>query len=162
VQENKIIFSLKKMTGCSRVSKNSNMDNNTPADPFQHAAISTILVVNDVIASKNFYTSVLGAEIFREYGGNTVVLKFLQHWLLLVSAGEPTTDKPHTCFCPPSDRYTVSHSFTIRVMDCNASYEILKQRGADFLTPPLKQGAETRCFFYDPDGHLFEISAYKE
>ena len=30
-----------------------------------------------------------------------------------------------------------------------------------FLTPPVTSGAETRAFFRDPDGHLFEISEYR-
>lgn len=38
------------------------------------------------------------------------------------------------------------------------AYEILVGRGAEFLTPPYKRDFETRCFFRDPDGHLFEIS----
>jgi catechol 2,3-dioxygenase-like lactoylglutathione lyase family enzyme len=31
---------------------------------------------------------------------------------------------------------------------------------AEFLAPPVVNGAETRAFFRDPDGHLFEISEY--
>ena len=61
-------------------------------------------------------------------------------------------------FAPPSDPDTVSHEFTIRVPDCKAAYEILKARGAEFLTPPVKWDYEIRCFFRDPDGHLLEIS----
>jgi catechol 2,3-dioxygenase-like lactoylglutathione lyase family enzyme len=38
------------------------------------------------------------------------------------------------------------------------AYKILKARGAEFITPPYDWGAEIRCFFRDPDGHLFEIS----
>jgi catechol 2,3-dioxygenase-like lactoylglutathione lyase family enzyme len=34
----------------------------------------------------------------------------------------------------------------------------LKERGAEFLTPPVDHGWEIRAFFRDPDGHLFEIS----
>ena len=33
--------------------------------------------------------------------------------------------------------------------------------GATFLTEPVTSGAETRAFFRDPDGHLFEISEYR-
>ncbi len=47
---------------------------------------------------------------------------------------------------------------TIRVPDCQAAYEVLKSRSAEFLTPPLDRGAEKRCFFRDPDGYLLEIS----
>ena len=61
-------------------------------------------------------------------------------------------------FAPPPDPNTVSASFTIRVPDCEAAYDTLRSRGASFLTPPKDWGGEIRCFFRDPDGHLFEIS----
>lgn len=38
------------------------------------------------------------------------------------------------------------------------AYEVLKSRGAEFLTPLLKRPGEIRCFFRDPDGHLLKIS----
>ena len=46
----------------------------------------------------------------------------------------------------------------IRVPDCRGAYETLVERGAEFLTPPVDNGYETRAFFRDPDGHLWEIS----
>lgn len=131
-------------------------------NPFEDSVVTTILVVADMAISKAFYVDVLGAKIYREYGGDSLVLEFLGSWLLLVTPGAPTKDKPDTRFGPPADPNSVSHSFTIRVKDCIKSYEILKERGADFITPPNTRGAETRCFFRDPDGHLFEISEYRE
>ena len=47
---------------------------------------------------------------------------------------------------------------TIRVPDCSAAYEVLRSRGAEFITPPVEWGDEIRAFFHDPDGHLLEIS----
>jgi catechol 2,3-dioxygenase-like lactoylglutathione lyase family enzyme len=38
---------------------------------------------------------------------------------------------------------------------------LLRARGAAFLTPPHESAAEIRCFFRDPDGHLFEVSERK-
>jgi lactoylglutathione lyase len=76
----------------------------------------------------------------------------------LVTGGEPSADKPDVTFAAPTDPKTVSHAMTIRVPDCQAAYETLKARGAEFITPPYDWGAEIRCFFRDPDGHLFEIS----
>ncbi len=46
----------------------------------------------------------------------------------------------------------------LRVPDCHAAYEVLRSRGAAFLTPPMDRGGEIRCFFRDSDGHLLEIS----
>lgn len=131
-------------------------------NPFEDSALTTILVVSDMAISKSFYVDVLGAKIFREYGEDSLVLELLGNWILLVSPGGPTDDKPNTHFKAPLDKNSVSHSFTIRVKDCANSYKYLKQRGAVFITPPLTRGAETRCFFHDPDGHLFEISEYRE
>ena len=133
----------------------------TQKNPFQESEFTTILVVSDIKKSKSFYIDILGAELFREYGGTSLVIKFLGNWLLLVTGGEPTADKPDTYFTVPDDKNRVSHAFTIRVKDCQSSYEILKSRGASFITPPHDWGQEVRCFFRDPDGHLFEISEYK-
>lgn len=131
-------------------------------NPFEDSALTTILVVSDMARSKFFYVDTLGAKIFREYGGDSLVLEFLGNWILLVTPGGPTDDKPDTHFRIPADINTVSHSFTIRVKDCASSYQLLNQKGVVFITPPMTRGAETRCFFHDPDGHLFEISEYRE
>ena len=126
--------------------------------PTEGMELTHILVVSDINLSKQFYTNVLGATVFREYGGTSCVLKFSGSWLLLVTGGGPTKDKPSVTFTPPENPDKVSHSITIRVPDCKQAYEILKERGAEFLTPPVDWGNEVRCFFRDPDGHLLEIS----
>ena len=126
--------------------------------PTDDMALTHILVVTDIEKSKKFYLDVLGASLYGEYGGTSVVLNFNGAWLLIVTGGEPTKDKPDVTFDPPKSQTQVSHSFTIRVKDCQKSYEILKARGAEFLTPPVNWGYEIRAFFRDPDGHLFEIS----
>ena len=124
--------------------------------PTPDMALTHILVVSEPGRSKGWYVDVLGADLYREYG-ESVVLSFNGNWLLLVRGGGPTTDKPKVTMRPP-DSTQVSHSFTIRVADCRASYGILRSRGAQFLTPPYDWGGEVRCFFPDPDGHLWEIS----
>jgi catechol 2,3-dioxygenase-like lactoylglutathione lyase family enzyme len=131
------------------------MSNEFPAEGME---LTHILVVSDIERSRIFYTDVLGATVFREYGGTSCVLKFLGSWLLLVTGGEPTKDKPGVTFSPPDNPGLVTHSMTIRVPDCKKAYQILKERGAEFLTPPVNWGYEVRCFFRDPDGHLLEIS----
>lgn len=126
--------------------------------PSEGMELTHLLVVKSITASKVFYNDILGAEVISEYGGTSCVLKFQGAWLLLVTGGEPTEDKPGVTFEPPPNLAGVSHSMTIRVPDCNAAYETLLSRGAIFLTPPKDWGAEIRCFFRDPDGHLLEIS----
>jgi catechol 2,3-dioxygenase-like lactoylglutathione lyase family enzyme len=129
--------------------------------PTEGVALTLLLVVSDMDRSRHFYRDVLGATVYREYGGTSCVLNFQGSWLLLVTGGGPTKDKPTVTFAPPTDPEKVSHELTIRVLDCQAAYEILKARGATFLTPPVDWGGEIRCFFRDPDGHLLEISEAK-
>jgi len=126
--------------------------------PSSDMELTHILVVSEIESSKSFYRDVLGATVFREYGGTSCVLKFQGSWLLLVTGGEPTRDKPDVTFAPLQDPKSVSHAMTIRVPDCRRAYETLKSRGAQFITPPVDWRAEIRCFFRDPDGHLLEIS----
>jgi catechol 2,3-dioxygenase-like lactoylglutathione lyase family enzyme len=121
-------------------------------------ALTHILVVSDLARSKAFYQDVLGASLYGEYGGTSVVFDFNGAWLLIVTGGEPTKDKPEVTFAILDNPNQVSHSMTIRVPDCQHAYEVLKSRGAEFLTDPVNWGYEIRAFFRDPDGHLFEIS----
>ncbi len=133
----------------------------TPEFPKTDMELTHLLVVSDIQRARTFYTDVVGADVYREYGGTSVVLRFLGTWLLLVTGGGPTADKPDTTFAPPPDPRTVSHEMTIRVADCRAAYTALRARGAVFLTPPVESAWEVRAFFRDPDGHLLEISQAK-
>jgi lactoylglutathione lyase len=126
--------------------------------PIEGVELTHILVVADLDRARSFYRDVLGATVYRECGDTSCVLQFQGSWLLLVTGGGPTEDKPDVTFAPPEDPRTVSHSMTIRVPDCREAYRILGSRGAEFLTPPYDWGGEVRCFFRDPDGHLLEIS----
>ena len=126
--------------------------------PTADMALTHILVVSDLDASAHWYEHVLGAKLYSQYGGTSAVFDFNGSWLLVVTGGEPSSDKPGITFRAPAQPKSVEHSFTIRVTDCQAAYETLVTRGAAFLTPPYDWGAEIRAFFRDPDGHLFEIS----
>ena len=126
--------------------------------PTEGMEATLLLVVSDIERSVAFYRDVLGAELYREYGGTSAVFRFLGSWLLLVTGGDPTDDKPTVTFAPPAEPDRVSTEVTIRVPDCRGAHETLCGRGAEFLTPPIQWGHEVRCFFRDPDGHLFELS----
>lgn len=117
------------------------------------------LVVADLAQSVAWYRDTLGAELVRDYGGTSAVFKILDQWLLVTTGGPPTEDKPTATYAPPADPDQVSAALIFRVPDAHAAYDTLLARGAVFLTPPVKSGPETRAFFRDPDGHLFEISA---
>lgn len=117
-----------------------------------------MLVVEDATASRDWYVKVLGASVYGEYGGTSVVLDLLGNWLLLVTGGEPSPEKPTVTLAAPGDPDHVSSQLIFRVDDCQGTYDLLSARGAQFLSAPLDRGGEIRAFFRDPDGHLFEIS----
>jgi len=64
------------------------------------------VVVSDGAASRDFDGDVLDATVRADYGGTSVVLDLLGHWLLLVSGGGPTADKPAVTFGAPGDPTT--------------------------------------------------------
>jgi catechol 2,3-dioxygenase-like lactoylglutathione lyase family enzyme len=126
--------------------------------PSEDMELTQMIVTSDMERATAFYTGVLGAEIYREYGGTSTVLKFLGSWVLLVTGGDPTEDKPGITFATAQDPTEVSRAWTIRVPDCRDAFDELSGRGAQFLTPPKDWGPEIRAFFTDPDGNLIEIS----
>lgn len=124
---------------------------------FTASAVTHLLVVADTDVSRDWYVRVLDATVTGQYG-TSVVLELLGSWLLLVTGGGPTSDKPTVTFAPPSDPDRVSAELIFRVEDCRATYDLLHEREADLLTEPVDHGGEIRAFFRDPDGHLLEIS----
>lgn len=126
--------------------------------PTEDMEVTHLVVVSDLATSRDWYRDVLGAKIFRDYGGTSCVLRLLGTWLLLVTEGGPTPDKPTVRFGPPSNPDLVAAETIFRVPDCRLAHEVLSERGAAFLTDPVDNGYEIRAFFRDPDGHLFEIS----
>ncbi|HEX6484422.1 MAG TPA: VOC family protein [Ktedonobacteraceae bacterium] len=117
-----------------------------------------LLVASDYARSLAFYRDVLGATVMREISNVLCLLSFGGAEILLTVAGEPTEDKPTVTFAPPADADRVSSELNIRVPDCVAAYEVLRSRGAEFLTPPVDWGYEVRAFLRDPDGHLIELT----
>lgn len=133
----------------------------TTVFPTDDMALTHILVVSDLATARDFYADVLGATVYREYGGTSCVLQAFGTWLLLVTGGGPTPDKPTVTFATPLDPDAVSHSMTIRVPDARGAHATLVARGARFLAPLEESEWEIRGFFRDPDGHLLEISEAK-
>ena len=132
-----------------------------PATADWGSELTHILVVRDLAPAVAFYGDVLGATVVREYGGTSCVLQLFGAWLLLVTGGDPTADKPTVTFEAPADPERVSHSMTFRVPDCRHAHQVLTSCGAEFLAPLAESEWEIRGFFRDPDGHLLEISEAK-
>ena len=119
--------------------------------PTDGVELSYFLVVSDYARALAFYRDVLGATLARELPGTLCFLNFRGSQILLSAPGGLTKDKP-------TDMNSAIGELTIRVPDCSAAYEVLRSRGAEFITPPVEWGDEIRAFFHDPDGHLLEIS----
>jgi catechol 2,3-dioxygenase-like lactoylglutathione lyase family enzyme len=119
--------------------------------PTDGVELSYFLVVSDYARALAFYRDVLGAAVVRELPGTLGFLNFRGSQILLSAPGGLTKDKP-------TDMNSAIGELTIRVPDCSAAYEVLRSRGAEFITPPVEWGDEIRAFFHDPDGHLLEIS----
>src|SRR2546421_9876806 len=126
--------------------------------PTEGMELRPLLVVSDYARSLAFYRDVLGAKVVREFPGTLCFLSFGGSQILLTVPGGPTQDKPTVTFASPEDADRVTSELAIRVPDCLAAYEVLRSRGAEFLTAPVDWGYEVRAFFRDPDGHLLEIS----
>ena len=132
-----------------------------PVFPADATDLTRLLVVADLVRSVAWYRDVLGAEIVGEYGGTSAVLRFVESWLLLVTGGGPTADKPTVTMATPTDPDRASAELIVAVPDCRAAHAELVGRGAVFLADPVEYPWEIRAFFRDPDGHLFEISERK-
>jgi catechol 2,3-dioxygenase-like lactoylglutathione lyase family enzyme len=129
--------------------------------PTDATDLTRLLVVRDVAASVTWYRDVLGAELVGEYGGTSAVFRLVGCWLLLVTGGGPTPDKPTVTMTPPDDPSLATAELIVAVPDCRAAHAELVARGARFLAEPVEYPWEIRAFFHDPDGHLFEISQRK-
>jgi hypothetical protein len=55
---------------------------------------------------------------------------------------------------------TTSIFLNSRVADIRTCYEAWKEKGAEFVTPPIDREAEIRCYMRDPDGSLIEVGQF--
>ena len=135
--------------------KEAAVPNDFPTDGVE---LRCFLVVSNYVRSLAFYRAVLGATVMDELPGMLCFLSFAGSQILLSAPGGSKSDKPAVTDPPPPDRESIISELSIRVPDCSAAYEVLRSRGAEFITPPFAWRDEIRAFFHDPDGHLLEIS----
>jgi catechol 2,3-dioxygenase-like lactoylglutathione lyase family enzyme len=123
--------------------------------PSSGFVLTHLLIVADQDRSREFYRTVLGAEVIRER--DPVVLRVSNGWLILNAGGGPTDDKPDVIAAPPQSSHVLTSALNIRVADIASIYREWRARGAEFLTEPKDHGREIRCYLRDPDGHLIEV-----
>ncbi len=118
-------------------------------------ALTHFIVAEDVERAARFYSDVLGGEIV--LAGEPTVVALANSWIIINVGGGPTDDKPGVTLEAPRDPGRVSSFLNIRVADIQTTYQTWSGRGAQFLTPPIDRGPETRCYLRDPEGHLIEL-----
>ncbi len=99
--------------------------------PTPDTEITHILIVDDVGRSRAWYLDVLGASLYREYGGTSVVLRFAGAWLLLTTGGPPTDDKQGVTLAAPREpatSTTCSRSASTTVRRCTRRSAVAARR----------------------------------
>jgi catechol 2,3-dioxygenase-like lactoylglutathione lyase family enzyme len=128
-------------------------------DPKEGILLTHFIVSDDVPRSRRFYTDVLGGETVME--GEPSYVALANGWIIINAGGGPTADKPTVVLATPPDPDRTSSFLNIRVGDIEAVYSDWRERGAEFLTPPIEHEFEFRCYVRDPDGHLIEVGQRK-
>jgi catechol 2,3-dioxygenase-like lactoylglutathione lyase family enzyme len=128
-------------------------------NPTEGILLTHFIVSDDVPRSRRFYTEVLGGETVME--GEPSIVALANGWIIINVGGGPTDDKPTVVLETPPDPDRTSSFLNIRVADIEAVYSQWRERGAEFLTPPVEFGSEHRCYIRDPDGHLIEVGESK-
>jgi lactoylglutathione lyase len=105
--------------------------------PEEGMVLTSLLIVEDQDRSREFYTTVLGAEVVIER--DPVILRFHNSWITINVGGGPTEDKPDVEMVTPQDPNRVSACMNIRVADVQAVYEDWKAKGAS-SSPPRGTG----------------------
>ncbi len=131
-----------------------------PQDGF---TVAHFITVADVERSARFYETVFGGRIMTlgNSQGAPGFIRIANTWLIVYFGGGPTPDKPTVTLSVPADPDSVSSFMNIRVADIQASYELWRSRGAEFLTEPKDKYGETRCYIRDPDGYIIEVGQSK-
>jgi catechol 2,3-dioxygenase-like lactoylglutathione lyase family enzyme len=126
--------------------------------PKEGFVITHVLVVADQDRSREFYRSLLGAQVLLER--DPVVIRVANTWLTLVIGGGPTDDKPGVSLSTPADPDRSSGFINVRVADIARIYQEWSAKGVEFLTEPKDHGREIRAYIRDPDGHLIEVGQF--
>jgi catechol 2,3-dioxygenase-like lactoylglutathione lyase family enzyme len=123
--------------------------------PTEDFVVTMFLTVRNVARSRAFYRDVLGGQVVLDE--NPCMIKLANSWVIMNPGGGPTPDKPNISVVDYEPGETVSSFINLRVADIFACYRDWSAKGAEFVTPPIDRGSETRCYMRDPDGYLIEV-----
>ena len=129
---------------------------NLPTPPDEGILVTLFITVRSVARSHgDFYSRVLGGTVVM--AENPCIVRLSNSWILMNPGGPPTPDKPGISVVDYQPGDTTSIFLNLRVDDIQACYEAWKEKGAEFVTPPIDREAEIRCYMRDPDGYLIEV-----
>jgi catechol 2,3-dioxygenase-like lactoylglutathione lyase family enzyme len=120
--------------------------------------VTLFITVRSVARSRDFYSRVLGGSVVLDE--NPCIVRLSNSWIIMNPGGPPTPDKPGISVVDYQPGDTTSIFLNLRVADIQACYEAWKEKGAEFVTPPIDRGAEIRCYMRDPDGYLIEVGQF--
>jgi catechol 2,3-dioxygenase-like lactoylglutathione lyase family enzyme len=124
-------------------------------NPTEGFVMTLFITVRSVARSREFYSRVLGGTVVLEE--NPCIVQLANSWILMNPGGPPTPDKPDISVVNYEPDDTTSIFLNLRVADIQACYQLWKDRGATFVTPPIDREAEIRCYMRDPDGYMIEV-----
>jgi predicted enzyme related to lactoylglutathione lyase len=127
--------------------------------PHEGFTLTHFITVADIERSARYYEKVFGGRILSlgDSKGASGHIQIANSWLIVNVGGGPTPDKPTVTLSVLADPDKISSFINIRVADIQASYELWKSRGAEFLTEPIPKYGEIRCYIRDPDGYIIEV-----
>ncbi len=132
--------------------------NSLPSPTPDQLVVTNLVACDDVDASAQFYSQVLGGTLMRSGGPGPTVVKLANAWITLAEGAGPPRDKPTVTLASPAEPDRVDSFLNLRVADIDAVYREWSARGSVFLTEPIdNQGLELRCYLRDPSGHLIEV-----
>jgi predicted enzyme related to lactoylglutathione lyase len=131
--------------------------------PKEGLSIAHFLTVTDIQRSINYYEKVFGARVLSrgDVNGAPGYLQLANIWMIINVGGGPTLDKPTVMLSVPDPNH-INSFMNFRVADIQASYDLWKSRGAEFITEPIVKYGETRCYIRDPDGYIIEVGQSKD
>ena len=127
--------------------------------PHEGFTITLFITVADINRSADYYEKVFGGRVLSrgDSKGASGHIQIANTWLIVNVGGGPTPDKPTVTLNVLDDPDKISSFMNIRVADIQASYQLWKSRGAQFITEPIAKYGEIRCYIRDPDGYIIEV-----
>jgi catechol 2,3-dioxygenase-like lactoylglutathione lyase family enzyme len=123
--------------------------------PAEGILVTMFITVRQVARSRDFYSRVLGGTVVLDE--NPCIVKLSNSWIIMNPGGPPTPDKPGISVVDYQPGDATSIFLNLRVADIQARYQEWKEKGVEFVTPPIDREVEIRCYLRDPDGYLIEV-----